>query len=44
MQRRKKDISCTLWGGDNQFAIGVKWFDIKYKFYGFINDLMETIN
>ena len=44
-RRRKKenDTFCTS-GRDDQIATRTKLFNIKYKFYGFGGDLIETIN
>ena len=39
--KKKKDGSCTL---GVAIATGAKLLDIKHKSYGFIADLIETIN
>ena len=43
MRRRKKLILYNR-GRDNQITTGAKLLDIKYEFYGFSGDLIETIN
>ena len=44
--RRKKKIGHFLYIGDrdNQIATQAKLLNIKYEFYGFSGDLIETIN
>ena len=47
MNRRVVEKNMTLsvyQGRDNQIATHAKSLNIKYKFYGFSGDLVETIN
>ena len=45
MQKEGKyDAFCTSLGRDAQITTCTKLLDIKYEFYGFSGDLMETIN
>ena len=44
--RIHRKIGCFLyiWGMDDQITTCAKWLNIKYELYGFIGDLIETIN
>ena len=44
MQRRKKDTFCTLRSRAVQVDTGSNLLDTKYEFYGFNDDLRDTIN
>ena len=41
---KKKDTFCTSGGRAVQIATGSNLLDTKYEFYGFIDDLRDTIN
>ena len=46
LQKKKKDDFCTLGDRDVQTSIyqHTKWLNIKYEFYGFRSDLIESSN
>ena len=46
LNKDTKKIGHFLYIGDrdNQISTGAKLIDIKYNFYGFSGDLIETIN
>ena len=39
----KKDTFCASVSRDDQISTSAKLIDIKYEFYGFVGDLIETI-
>ena len=41
---KKKDTFCTLGSRDVQITTGSNLPDTKYKFYGFNDDLKDTIS
>ena len=43
-KRKKKRHFLYIRGRDEQIATRAKLLNIKYKFYGFSGDLIETIN
>ena len=44
MRRRKKDTFCTSGVRVVLIATGANLLDTKYEFYGFNNNLKDTIN
>ena len=43
-KEEKKDALCTSGGRDDQIDSGAMLLNIKYEFYRFSGDLIETIN
>ena len=44
MRRTEEEQILYIGGKDNEITTSVKLFDITKKSYGFIGDLIETIN